>query len=44
MAYFEDLTEYSYFHAGIRTGTKNIGWLARQHQCAYIRIMIAITS
>jgi hypothetical protein len=31
MAYFEDLTEYSYFHSGMRPNLKNIGWLAREY-------------
>jgi hypothetical protein len=31
MAYFKDLTEYSYFHSGKRPNTKNTGWLAREY-------------
>jgi len=30
MAYFEDLSPYSYSHSGVRPDTLNIGWLDKQ--------------
>jgi hypothetical protein len=33
VAFFEDLTPYTYFHPeDERPGTVNVGWLARQHE------------
>lgn len=31
MSYFEDLSQYSFLPAGLRPGTRNVGWLDRVH-------------
>jgi hypothetical protein len=32
MAYFQDLSPYSYHQSGVRPGTQNIGWLEAKHR------------
>lgn len=31
MSYFEDLSDYSYYPGGVRSGTVNVGWLTKGH-------------
>ncbi len=32
MAYFKDLSDYSYFRSECRVGTKNVGWIDSAHE------------